>query len=216
MAAEGLDVSSHQGEIDWSAIPHAGVTFVFVRASIGGHQVDSQFEANWSAAAAVGLIRGAYHYFWPLTAWREQANNLINTVGTLQAGDLAPALDLEEAIGANDPQKRNVWLDVPANQQLPMIQNWLRTAEQAFGIKPVIYTRQDFIESLLGDGVQELADYPLWIAHYDVQQPSVPASWTSWNFWQYTETGSVQGVNGNVDRDRFNGSLGDLQAIGKS
>jgi lysozyme len=97
-----------------------------------------------------------------------------------------------------------------------MIQNWLRTVEQAFGIKPVIYTRQNFIEGLLGDGVQELEDYPLWIAHYDVQQPSVPASWTSWNFWQYTETGSVQGVNGNVDRDKFNGSLGDLQARGKS
>jgi lysozyme len=213
---EGLDVSLHQGKIDWSAIAQAGVRFCYVRASVGGQQVDSQFATNWKAAVDAGLIRGAYHFFWPLTASQDQADNFIDTVGTLQSGDLAPTLDLEEAIGASDPQKRNVWLDVPAEQRLPMIQNWLETVEQAAGMQPVIYTRQNFIESLLGDGVRQLADYPLWIAHYDVPQPTVPASWTSWNFWQYTEKGSVQGINGNVDRDRFNGSLSDLQALGKS
>lgn len=97
-----------------------------------------------------------------------------------------------------------------------MIQNWLNAVEQTVGTKPVIYTRQNFIEGLLGDGIQELADYPLWIAHYDVQQPTLPASWSSWSFWQYTEKGAVRGIIGNVDRNKFNGSLNDLKALAKS
>lgn len=213
---EGLDISGHQGTIDWSGIKDASLNFVYVRATIGGHQVDSHFAANWNGVADAGLIRGAYHFFWPLTAWQDQGTNFINTLGALKAGDLPPALDLEEAISANDPQKHNCWLDVPAGQRLPMIQNWLNAVEDAVGIKPVIYTRQNFIENLLGDGIQQLADYPLWIAHYGVEQPAFPTSWASWNFWQYTETGSVQGIDGYVDRDRFNGSLDDLQMLTKS
>ena len=209
---EGVDVSSHQGNVDWSAISQDGVGFVFVRASIGGHQVDAHFASNWSRVGDAGLMRGAYHYFWPLTAWQDQADNFIN----LQAGDLPPALDLEGALASNDPRKPKGWLDVPIDQRLPMIHNWLNAVEQTVGIKPVIYTRQNFIEGLLGDGIQELADYPLWIAHYDVLQPTLPASWSSWSFWQYTEKGAVRGIIGNVDRDKFNGSLNDLKALAKS
>jgi len=142
------------------------------------------------------LCAAPIHYFWPLTAWQDQADNFINAVGNLQAGDLPPALDLEGALASNDPQKPNGWLDVPIDQRLPMIQNWLNAVEQTVGIKPVIYTRQNFIEGLLGNGIQELADYPLWIADYDVQQPTLPASWSSWSFWQYTEKGAVRGLSG--------------------
>lgn len=210
---EGLDISVHQGAIDWSAITQSELNFVYVRATIGGRQLDPHFSANWSAVGDTGLIRGAYHFFWPLTAWQDQSNNFVNSLGALETGDLPPALDLEEAIDANDPQRHDCWLDVPADQRLPMIQNWLNAVERAVGCKPVIYTRQNFIEGLLGGGVQQLADHPLWIAHYDVQQPVFPHNWASWNFWQYTEKGSVRGINGYVDRDRFNGSLSDLRTM---
>ena len=212
---EGIDVSSNQENLDWGAVSKTGVSFVFARASAGGHQTDSQFATNWSGISDAGLIRGAYHYFWPLTPWQDQAANFIKAVGSLQVGSLPPALDLEEAVAKNDPRKRDVWNDVPANRRLLIIQNWLDRVEQALNTKPMIYTRQNFIENLLGNGVVTLAEYPLWIAHYDVLEPAVPGIWVSWAFWQYSEKGVVEGIKGNVDRNRFNGSLDKLQALAK-
>ncbi len=213
---QGIDVSSNQGKVDWSGVSQADVSFAFARATIGGHQTDSQFAVNWSGMSDAGLVRGAYHYFWPLTAWQGQANNFVAAIGKLHSGDLPPALDLEEAIVKSDPQKHDVWNDVLPDQRLPMILNWLRAVEQALGMKPVIYTRQNFIENLLGDGIQQLTDSLLWIAHYGVLQPNVPANWASWTFWQNTDGGTINGVTGKVDLDNFNGSANDLRAFTKS
>jgi len=112
--------------------------------------------------------------------------------------------------------KRDTWQDIPAGQRLSMIQNWLAQVEVGLGMRPIIYTRQNFIESLLGDSVSTVATCPLWIAHYEVLQPSVPPNWTSWTFWQYTEKGSVDGVRDTVDCDRFSGSNTDLQSLTRS
>lgn len=213
---EGIDVSSNQGQVDWKAVIGAGKTFAFARATIGGHQADPGFAAHWQDMSDAGILRGAYHFFWPLTPWQDQATNFMNTVGALSKGDLPPVLDLEEAVSKNDPLKRDAWKDIPANQRLSIIQNWLAQVEQGSGLRPMIYTRQNFIESLLGDSVATLATYALWIAHYKVPVPSIPPNWTSWTFWQYSETGGVDGVEGNVDCERFSGSLDDLQRLTNS
>jgi lysozyme len=213
---EGIDVSSNQGEVDWGAVAGAGKAFGFARATIGGHQGDPQFVANWQQMSDVGIFRGAYHFFWPLTPWQDQAENFIKTVGALNPGDLPPVLDLEEAIPKSDSLKRDAWNDVPADQRLSIIRNWLDTVEQALSMRPMIYTRQNFIEPLLGDEVKTLSTSGLWIAHYKVAQPATPSSWPAWTFWQYSETGSVDGVHGNVDCDRFGGSRVELQNLTKS
>ena len=213
---EGIDVSSNQGQVDWDSVIEAGKAFGFARATIGGHQADAQFSANWQSMSDAGILRGAYHFFWPLTPWQDQAANFIRTVGALNEGDLPPVLDLEEAVPKSDPLKRDAWKDIPADQRLPMIQNWLAQVGQELGMQPMIYTRQNFIESLLENNVSAMAACALWIAHYKVPQPSIPPSWTSWTFWQYSETGVVDGVPGNVDCDRFSGSQYDLQKLTKS
>ena len=91
---EGIDVSSNQGKVDWSAAARAGKVFGFARATIGGHQADRQFAANWQGMKDAGIFRGAYHFFWPLTPWHDQAESFIKTVGALNPGDLPPVLDL--------------------------------------------------------------------------------------------------------------------------
>lgn len=213
---EGIDVSSNQGPVDWTAVHAAGKAFAFARATVGGHQADPRFSANWQDMSDAGILRGAYHFFWPLTPWQDQATSFMDTVGALSKGDLPPVLDLEEAISKSDPSKRDAWKDMPTNQRLSIIQNWLAQVEQGLGLRPMIYTRQNFIEALLGDSISALATCPLWIAHYEVPAPSIPPKWTSWTFWQYSETGGVDGVQGNVDCDRFSGSLNDLQGLAKS
>ena len=213
LIVSGIDVSSHQGTVDWDAVSKNGMTFAFVRATLGAHSADSQFAGNWTRVRAVGLLRGAYHFFWPLTPAVDQAEHFIATVGNPLPGDLPPALDLEEAVLQQNPQQ-DVWTTIPPDNRLPMILGWLATVEHALGVKPVIYSRQNFLEGLLGDGVGELAGYLLWIAHYtNAQQPGIPSAWTRWTFWQYSEHGSVGGINGDVDQDRFNGSINDLKAL---
>jgi len=63
----------------------------------------------------------------------------------------------------------------------------------------------------------ELADYPLWIAQYTTAaQPVIPPVWNAWTFWQYTDKGGVDGINGDVDHNRFNGTLDNLKALAKA
>jgi lysozyme len=213
---EGIDVSSNQGQVDWTAVKRAGKAFAFARATIGGHQLDSQFATNWQRMRDAGIIRGAYHFFWPSTPWQDQAELFTKTIGSLSPGDLPPALDLEEAMAKGDSSKHDAWQDVAVDQRLFAVQSWLDAVQQAHGRRPMIYTRQNFIEPLFGDGITTLAASGLWIAHYKVAAPRTPSTWASWTFWQYLDTGSVEGVHGNVDCDRFNGLPEDLQNLTKN
>jgi len=213
----GIDVSSNQGPIDWEAASKAKFSFAFLRATIGAHTSDQMFAVNWMAIRGRGLIRGAYHSFWPLTSAADQADKYIATVGALAPGDLPPAIDLEEAYLKKDTNHdHEFWKTIPRDERLPMILGWLTRVESAVGRKPIIYSRDDFLENLLGENIRELAPYPLWIAHYtDAPQPRIPSAWRNWTFWQYTEDGTVSGVSGKVDIDRFNGAVDDLKSFGR-
>jgi lysozyme len=89
---------------------------------------------------------------------------------------------------------------------------WLRAGQAQIGKLPVIYLDYDFGQSWLGDGY---GGHPLWIANYTTAaQPAIPSGWqqTGWKFWQYSDSGSVAGVDGAVDMDHYNGSEADLRA----
>ena len=60
---QGIDVSRHQGLIDWPTVARQGVDFAYIKASEGGDQRDWRFEENWRGAGEAGIARGAYHYF---------------------------------------------------------------------------------------------------------------------------------------------------------
>ena len=73
---EGIDVSSNKGPVDWQAVTAGTFLFAYLRATIGAHTADSQFAGNWVRIRRTKLLRGAYHYFWPLADPAEQANKL--------------------------------------------------------------------------------------------------------------------------------------------
>jgi lysozyme len=211
----GIDVSSNQGAVDWSAVAQANVSFVYARASLGAQSPDNQFAGNWAGLRNASLLRGAYHFFWPLAPAADQADNFIQNVGTLSSGDLPPMVDLEPAYKKQNPNQ-DLWSTVPPGDRLPMILGWLTRVENALGLKPFIYTTKGFIEDLLADGLPQLSGYPLWIAHYTGNPlPNFPATWNNWTLWQFSEKGQVNGVNTSVDQDRFAGSLADLKALAK-
>jgi lysozyme len=193
----GIDVSHYQGVVDWARVKAAGMAFAFAKATEGVSNSDAKFAANWSGIGDAGLLRGAYHFFHPSQDPAAQAAHFLSVV-SLGAGDLPPVLDVETADAAsNDAIQSGVktWMDAVAAQT---------------GRTPMIYASPGFWNQHLND---QFGLYPLWVAQYGVNAPKLPKGWTNWNFWQYSQTGSVDGVSGNVDMDYFQGSMDDLTAF---
>ncbi|WP_052754343.1 glycoside hydrolase family 25 protein [Calothrix sp. 336/3] len=211
----GIDVSNHNGNlINWQSVKNSDVSFAFAKATEGITYIDPCFSDNWKQMKAAGLIRGAYHFFRPLRDANEQAQNFLKVVGKLELGDLPPVLDLEHYPEEVEKQ----WQQIDLDERIQRVQQWLDVVEQETGRKTLIYTSSGFWKTYMGD-TQVFTKYPLWIAHYTTKpQPLVPANnWgeNGWLFWQYTETGSVAGVRGDVDRNRFAGSFEQLLAFVK-
>lgn len=90
----GVDVSNHQGDIDWAALSASGVAFAYIKATEGGDFQDRRFATNWSGAKAAGLPRGGYHFFRQCRSGADQAANFIRTVPK-EPGSLPPVIDAE-------------------------------------------------------------------------------------------------------------------------
>jgi lysozyme len=210
---DGIDVSHHQGTVNWQAVARGGISFAFVKATEGATFVDSQFDANWAGMKNNGLLRGAYHFFRPGTTVRKQVDNFVMIVNNLEQGDLPPVLDIEQAprMGVDE------WDSVPVVDRVPIVQEWLEAVEQKLGRKPVIYIRRGFVEEKLLHAPEPLSKYLLWVAHYTLKsQPAIPGIWSDWAFWQHSDKGEIRGISGPVDSDRFNGSLEELLALAKA
>ncbi len=188
----GIDVSRYQHIIDWPSVKAMEVEkvrigFAFIKATEGNISRDKFFGRNWSKTKAAGITRGAYHFFLATKSGKTQAENFIKTVN-LEKGDLPPVLDVEQAYG------------VPAPKLRERVREWLATVENYYGVKPVLYTNVDFYRLYLRD---EFDDYPLWVAHYI--NKGKPRILRNWHFWQYSETGRVDGIVNRVDFNVFNG-----------
>ncbi len=198
---DGIDVSYHQGAIDWRQVSGAGKRFTYVRATAGTLTADTAYRANRSGALAAGLAFGSYHFANPDTAPNDAGNEaswfLRNS--TIATGDLVPVLDLEVANGL-DPISLTAW-----------VQTWLSQVSAATGVRPTIYTNPKFWATHMvdTDWFAKNGYSVLWIAHWTgSSEPWVPAGgWAGngWSFWQYSSSGTVPGISGPVDLDRFNG-----------
>ena len=193
----GIDVSHHQGTIDWDAVKATEkgeypIRFAFMKATEGGDYKDSRFAENFRGAGEVGIIRGAYHFYNPNTDPVRQADFFISQV-RLVKGDLAPVLDVE--------RKPRDKVQLQAD-----LKKFLHRLEQHYGMKPIIYTSFKYKTRYLDD--PELDAYPFWIAHYYVDTLSYGGPW---HFWQHTDYGTVPGIDTNVDLNVFNGSWEELK-----
>lgn len=203
--ADGIDVSHWQGTINWTKVDDAGVTFAFMKATEGTYYTDTQFTTNWAATKKAGILRGAYHFAQPgKSTGAAQAKYFVSKVGATafkEAGTLPPVLDLEVTGGLGASALRS-W-----------VSSWLATTEQLTGRIPILYFSPSFWEDHLGNSTA-YTRYPLWIAHYTTaSQPRVPGGWSTWTFWQRTSSGTVPGISGLVDMNRFNGSSAQIAAL---
>jgi len=198
MSQSGVDVSSYQGTVDWTQFAGGGSTFAFIKATEGLHTVDSQFARNWATAKSAGLVRGAYHFFYPHLDPVGQARHFSQIVD-IEAGDLPPVLDLEVADNFTPSALAGV------------VQQFLDALERAKGAPPIIYVSPGFWTGSMGNSTA-FGKYPLWVAHWGVALPTVPSNWSDWTFWQTSAHGHVPGISGEVDLDQFNDASNTLQS----
>ncbi|MCG7856448.1 glycoside hydrolase family 25 protein [Flavihumibacter sediminis] len=193
----GIDVSKYQQRINWEMVKEmvaedVRIGFVFIKATEGLGNMDAQFNRNWRNAGDAGITRGAYHFFLAPKSGSEQAENFIRRV-ELEKGDLPPVLDVEQTYGVTPDKLR------------AEVKAFLDRLEAHYGVKPIIYTNVEFYNKFLkGD----FDNYPLWVAHY--LRKDRPRIARNWAFWQYSETGNVNGIRGKVDFNVFNGDSTDF------
>ncbi len=196
-ALHGMDVSHHQKVIEWdSVVIKESVDFAFVKATEGQDFVDSLFCRNWDALKRLGIRRGAYHFFRAYGCGEEQASLFLSQVEMLP-GDLAPVLDLECLDG------------VKPEVMLQEARIWLELIEKQFGLKPIIYSNQNFYETYLAG---QFDDFPLWIARYSTEKPMLTTG-KNWDFWQFSNDGCIDGICKNVDLNVFPGTLEMLDCL---
>lgn len=179
----GIDVSHHQGEIDWGQVASDDVAFAYIKASEGGDFKDGAFSRNWSGAAAAGLPRGAYHFFSLCKDGAAQARNFLSVVEP-DPKMLAPVLDLE--FEGNCPRRPEV------SEVLKEISAFVAPVEAALEKRVILYVPEDFYRAYLKDrGLNRR----LWVRSIWHS----PAYGGDWTLWQYHQRGSIAGISSNVD-----------------
>jgi len=203
---QGVDVSQHQGSIDWHRVARSGIDFAIVKCSEGGDFIDPcdgpenapdedrlrRLRARCAQIRQEGMTLGVYHFLRPKLGRTgdveaEFAVKIARKVGWGKPGDLRLCVDIEVTA-----------LNAPATHRY--IGQFVKRAKELTGHLPLIYTFPAFWNGL---GNPSRFQCPLWIAHFtSAPQPDIPRPWTRFAIWQHTSTGTVPGISTNVDRNR--------------
>lgn len=209
----GIDAAKYQKRIDWTAlslkadsngkvVPKGGknikfiqpVLFGLVKSTEGTTIIDPTFKYNFEQMRRCGIIRGAYHFLSVNSPVKDQVKFFIANT-PLCKGDFPPVLDLEISKKTMEKQHAKV---------CRMAKQWLKLVEKHYGVKPIIYTYDNYYKDYLkGHGFD---DYDFWIARYGAE-PSA----RHWELWQFTDKGRATGINHAVDIDLFKGSYAELK-----
>ena len=195
MAKKGIDVSYHQGIIDWGKVKNAGIEFAIIRIGYGmyDYQKDKQFENNYSKAKANGIPVGVYHYSYAKTV-EEAEKEAALVLKWLNNRDL----DLPVYFDIEDKSQQNLGKDTLNNMCKAFC-----NAIEAGGYWAGIYSNKYWATSLI-DGPTLGKRYTYWVAQYNSKCTYAGP----YAMWQYSSSGSVNGISGRVDMNYLYAELG--------
>lgn len=201
----GVDVSQHQGSVEWTKVHAAGFEFAIVKCSEGQDFVDpADGPVTATNAERVERLRrrcaeirkqdmrvGVYHFLRP-------------RAGRSGAVEAEFAVQTARAIGWGKPEDLRLTVDVETTDLSPKathkyLKQFVQRFDELTGEKPIIYTFPAFWQML---GNPSTLGCPLWIAHFDADHPSVPSPWRDYAIWQHSDDGEVPGIRGHVDLNR--------------
>ncbi|PSK86283.1 GH25 family lysozyme M1 (1,4-beta-N-acetylmuramidase) [Murinocardiopsis flavida] len=207
----GIDVSHHNGSVDWGAVAKSGVKFSYIKATEGTGYKSPAFNSHYTGSHKAGLIRGAYHFARPDTSGgAAQANYFADNGGAWSADDqtLPGVLDIEDTSAAPHCYGKS------PSQIVSWIKDFSDTYRKRTGRDAVIYTSAGWWNDCAGGSGAFAKTNPLWAASWNNgDKPTMPGGFPTYTFWQYTDSGSVPGIGGNTDLNVFNGSEERLLAL---
>lgn len=186
MAIKGIDVSKWNGVIDWGKVKNSGVDFVMIREGYGKKsptQVDKKFRENITQAQNYGINCGVYHYGYADSTKdaQDEAEFCLENIQNLK---------LEYPVVFDFEDKET--LKLSTRQRTDICMAFLSEIEKN-GYYAMIYANKSWLENYLY-ATEILAKYDLWLAQWGPENPSYNCG-----IWQYSETGRIDGINGNVD-----------------
>ena len=184
----GIDVSHHQGTINWKKVKQSqpNLEFVYVKCTEGKTYVDPKFKENAEGAATVGYKVGAYHYFRMTSSAHEQFDYFNAQMDAVHI-ELIPMVDVERSDGK------------PRKELQDSLQVLLNLLEEAYGKKPMIYGTNRSYNELCAP---EFNHYHLYIGRYGKKKPVVKGP-SHYTIWQYSEEAIIPGIPKPVDICRF-------------
>ncbi len=187
----GIDVSKHNGNIDWKAVKNSGVNFAIIRCGYRGYSTgvmveDPTFRTNIRGALAAGLRVGVYYYSQAVDEVEavEEASMVINLLSGYGI-QLPVYMDVEASGGRGD--------SISVSQRTANIKAFCGTIQSA-GYKAGVYANKTWLTSYIN--TSQISKYHIWLAQY-AKEPTYSAS--RYDMWQYTSKGRISGISGNVD-----------------
>ncbi|MER6094844.1 lysozyme [Streptomyces sp. NPDC001728] len=202
---EGVDVSSHNGNVAWSTLWNSGVKWAYVKATEGTYYKNTSFDQQYTGSYNVGMIRGTYHFATPdTTTGAAQADYFVNNGGgwSKDGKTLPGVLDIEwNPYGATCYGKTQAGM-------VSWIRDFVDRYKYRTGRDAVIYTATSWWTQCTGNSAAFATTNPLWIARYSSTVGELPAGWQYYTIWQYTSSGPTVG-----DHNHFNGDYSRVQAL---
>jgi lysozyme len=177
----GIDVSNHQGRIDWADVATDNISSVYMKATEGDDFVDKRFTENWSGAASAGLARGAYHFFTLCSPGAAQAANFLRVLPN-DPQALAPAVDLEYSACSKRPDNETFQRE---------LRTFIEAVESKIGKRVLVYAMPSFTKT-----------YPIadtWVRDRWVRRLFRRPVTDEWVVWQVSDRGRVKGIDEPVD-----------------
>lgn len=187
----GIDVSHYQGRINWDEVAKdPKVNYVYLKATEGTNYVDDTYYYNFQSCKRVGLKVGSYLFFRPHLPAKAQFDLFVSQVDTKKQ-DLLPLIDVEVIKGVSTAVFQARLLEL------------CELFEKEYGTKPLIYTGRNFYNKYI-HGNSRLCSHKFFIAAYSFDEPELYGG-KEYHLWQYSSTGRVRGIRGDVDMSRLVG-----------
>ncbi|KAG6334825.1 hypothetical protein ID866_4262 [Astraeus odoratus] len=202
---QGIDVSSHQPDIDWNSVVSNGIVFAYIKATEGTDYISTEFNSQYTGATNVGLIRGSYHFALPdASDGATQANYFLAHGG----GWSADGITLPGAVDLESNPYGDQCYGLSSSAMVTWITDFSNTYHAATGRYPVFYTSISWWTACTGNSDAFGNNNPLWLASWNSSPGTLPAGWEYYSFWQYADSGPNPG-----DADLWNGDLDGLKRM---
>ncbi|PCC36226.1 cell wall-binding repeat-containing protein [Glutamicibacter sp. BW77] len=226
----GIDVSHHQGTVNWKQAYNNGARFGYIKATQSWPTSvfkDPQFNTNYAASGSAGVIRGAYHFAMPAhSSGAAQAKEFLANGGgwTADGKTMPPLLDIEwnpYKKTAYPQGKGDICYGLSPAQMVTWIKDFGNTIKASTGRLPMIYTAQSWWDQCTGDS-EAFKYWPLHVSVFPTSDTStknpreLPEGWKTFNVWQYSSNSNLIGNSKNVDANVWNGNLTSLKDFAKN